>query len=272
VVLGQDPSDAAGASTTDACSPLTNAAEVAGNIAILDRGTCSFVIKVKNAQDAGAIAVLVADNVAGGPPAGLGGADPTITIPSVRITLADGNAIKAQLAGGVNATLGVDLTVRAGADPLGRALIYTPNPVVSGSSVSHWDTSATPNQLMEPAINLDLTLSVMPPQDLSLPLMRDIGWFVDMDNDGVADGSDSCTSSELSRTIHFGANDSGVTNLIFTNGCTQQDYYNLCVADPANHGDLASCVAHTSGVFAGLGFLDPPAQGRVQSAAARYKP
>ncbi len=37
--------------------------------------------KVKNAQVAGAIAVLVADNVAGGPPAGLGGVDPTITIP-----------------------------------------------------------------------------------------------------------------------------------------------------------------------------------------------
>ena len=52
-------------------------------------------MKVKNAQDAGAIGVIVADNVAGSPPAGLGGADPTITIPSVRVTLADGNTLKA---------------------------------------------------------------------------------------------------------------------------------------------------------------------------------
>jgi hypothetical protein len=272
VALALDASNASGPSTTDGCTALTNAAEVSGKIAILDRGTCAFVVKVKNAQDAGAIAVLVADNVAGGPPAGLGGADPTITIPSVRITLADGNTIKAQLAAGVNATLGVDLSVRAGADPLGRALIYTPNPVVPGSSVSHWDTSATPNQLMEPAINLDLSLSVQPPRDLSLPLMRDVGWFADADLDGVDDASDTCASSELSRTIHFGANDSGVTSLIFTNGCTQQDYYNRCLADADTHGDLASCVAHTSNVFSGAGFLEPPQQGKVQSAAARYKP
>ena len=112
-----DAANAAGPSTFDGCTPITNAAAVAGRIALVDRGTCGFVVKVKNAQDAGAIAVLVADNVAGGPPAGLGGADPTITIPSVRITLADGKAIKAQLASGtVNATLGVDPAVRAGAD------------------------------------------------------------------------------------------------------------------------------------------------------------
>ena len=63
----------------------------------MDRGACTFVIKVKNAQDAGAIAVIVADNAAGAPPQGLGGADPTIVIPSARITLAAGNTIKARL-------------------------------------------------------------------------------------------------------------------------------------------------------------------------------
>src|SRR5207245_9592085 len=70
IVQALDPSDAAGASTTDACSPLTNAAAVVGKIALVDRGTCGFIVKVKNAQNAGAIAVVVADNVAGGPPAG----------------------------------------------------------------------------------------------------------------------------------------------------------------------------------------------------------
>ena len=93
----------------DGCTPLTNASAVAGKIALLDRGTCTFVVKVKTAQDAGAIAVIIADNVAGSPPPGLGGADPTITIPSVRITLADGNTLKAA-APPVVGSLGLDLS------------------------------------------------------------------------------------------------------------------------------------------------------------------
>jgi hypothetical protein len=40
-----------------------------GQIALIDRGTCGFVVKVKNAQNAGAVAVVIADNAAGSPPA-----------------------------------------------------------------------------------------------------------------------------------------------------------------------------------------------------------
>ncbi len=174
--------DQADGKTGLACDPLSeaNAAAVAGKIALVDRGVCGFVIKVKNAQNAGAIGVLVADNAAGSPPPGLGGADATITIPSVRITQADGIKIKAGILAAapksLNVKLGVDRTVRAGADPAGRPLLYTPNPYISGSSVSHWDTSASPNQLMEPNINADLTQKVTPPTDLTLPLLQDIGW------------------------------------------------------------------------------------------------
>lgn len=167
-----------------ACSALSalNAAAVSGKIALVDRGVCGFTVKVKAAQDAGALAVLVADNAAGSPPAGLGGADPTITIPSVRITLPDGNALKGALAtrsrlhSGMSANLGLNLAIRSGADALDRALMYTPNPFQGGSSVSHWDTIAFPNQLMEPAINGDLTHEVVPPDDLTFPLLKDIGW------------------------------------------------------------------------------------------------
>ena len=167
-----------------ACNALdaTNALAVNGNIALVDRGTCSFVIKVKNLQNAGAIGVVVADNVAGSPPPGLGGSDATITIPAVRITLDDGNRIKAQLVNrtaisfGVVAQLGLLGTQYAGADPVGRALMYTPNPYQGRSSVSHWDVSAFRNQLMEPAINGDLTHSVIPPEDLTFKLLQDIGW------------------------------------------------------------------------------------------------
>ncbi|MGH7357208.1 MAG: M4 family metallopeptidase [Candidatus Rokuibacteriota bacterium] len=89
--------------TSDACEPLVNA--VAGRIVLVDRGTCGFTVKVQNAQDAGAIGVLVADNV-WGPPDPLGGVSATITIPSVRITLQHGNVIKGELtSGAVNVTM-----------------------------------------------------------------------------------------------------------------------------------------------------------------------
>jgi hypothetical protein len=167
-----------------ACSPLSalNAAAVAGKIALVDRGTCTFNVKAANVQAAGAIGVLVADNAAGSPPAGLGGTDASITIPAVRITLADGNKLKAVLAkrtrahSGMFATIGVDLTRRQGSDLLNHALMYAPNPYASGSSVSHYDTSAFPNLLMEPNINADLTHEVTLPFDLTYQLLRDIGW------------------------------------------------------------------------------------------------
>lgn len=167
------------------CNPFNtlNTAAVNNNIALIDRGGCAFTVKVKNAQNAGAKAVVIADNVAGSPPGGMGGADPTITIPSVRITLADGNTLKSQLRfrsrtrSGVVTALSLNLLIRVGADAGGRALLFTPNPFQGGSSVSHYDTIATPNLLMEPAINADLTHSVTWPQDLTLPLLWDIGWL-----------------------------------------------------------------------------------------------
>jgi hypothetical protein len=166
------------ASPADGCAAI--GAAVSGKIALIDRGPtgspCAFVVKTKNAQDAGAVGVIIADNVSSSSPPGMSGSDPTITIPTVSITLADGNAIKAQLGSGVNGTLLLDASTFAGADQLGHALMFAPNPYVGGSSVSHWDNSAFPNQLMEPSINTDLTHSVTKPQDLTLSLLKDLGW------------------------------------------------------------------------------------------------
>ncbi len=170
--------------STDGCAPLTgaNALAVNNNIALINRGVCGFTVKVKNAQDAGARAVIIADNVAGTPPAGLGGADPTITIPSIRISLADATLLRTALknrsrtASSLVVNLGVNDGQLAGADVDGNVLMYTPNPFQSGSSVSHWDTIATPNLLMEPSINADLPHAVTAPQDLSKELLKDLGW------------------------------------------------------------------------------------------------
>lgn len=168
VVLIQD---AGGTSTTDACEALTNAAAIAGNIALVDRGTCTFVSKAAAIQAAGATAIIIANNAAGA--LAPGGADPTIVIPVVGISLADGNTLKANLGAGVTLTLNQHPTLRAGADNSGRPLMFTPNPFQSGSSVSHWDVSLTPNALMEPAINNNLHDTV----DLTHGAFDDIGWF-----------------------------------------------------------------------------------------------
>jgi len=170
------------AGTGPGCDPFTGAnLGVAGKIAMIDRGTCGFTVKAKNAQNAGAIGVIIVDNVAGSPPPGLGGSDPTVTIPAVRVTQADGVKFRAALAtgsrgGGLNVRIGLDGIGYTGTDSLTRLLMYAPNPFQSGSSVSHYDVTASPNQLMEPAINADLTHSVIPPKDLTFKLLQDIGW------------------------------------------------------------------------------------------------
>ncbi len=82
---------------------------LAGKIAVIDRGNCNFTVKIKNAQIAGAIAVIVVNNVGGNSIIIMGASptDNTITIPAVMITQNDGNAIKSLLAAStvVNADL-----------------------------------------------------------------------------------------------------------------------------------------------------------------------
>ncbi len=160
----------------------TNTLAVRNNIALINRGVCGFAVKAKNAQNAGARGVIIANNVAGSPPPGLGGADPTIVIPTASVTQADGATLRGALAfrsrtrSGVIGLLSVNASQRAGTDATGRVLLFTPNPLQAGSSLSHWDTIAFPNLLMEPAINADLLHSVVPPADLTFPLFQDLGW------------------------------------------------------------------------------------------------
>jgi hypothetical protein len=168
VVLADDGT----APASDACTALINGAEVAGKIAIVDRGDCNFTVKVKACQDAGAMGVIVVDNVTSFPPVGLGGTDPAITIPSVSVTQADGGTLKAQIASGLNVTLATDPALLAGADAQGRVMLFTPNPFQSGSSVSHWDASCMPNLLMEPSVSRALTSGV----DLTRYAFEDLGW------------------------------------------------------------------------------------------------
>jgi minor extracellular serine protease Vpr len=92
-----------GTSLSTACTALP-AGSLAGKIAVISRGACTFSQKIRNAQDAGALAAIVVNNVGGDPTAmGLGGIPNEPTIPAYMVALANRDALIA--ANGQTATI-----------------------------------------------------------------------------------------------------------------------------------------------------------------------
>tara|TARA_R110000787_G_scaffold43892_2_gene107514 strand:- start:97929 stop:100523 length:2595 start_codon:yes stop_codon:yes gene_type:complete len=86
------------ADPNDACDEITNGASLDGKIAILRRGECEFGFKVLAAENEGAIAVIVVNNVPGGTLVMGGGVDGgSVTIPSIMVDQTIGEAIIAEL-------------------------------------------------------------------------------------------------------------------------------------------------------------------------------
>jgi subtilisin family serine protease len=80
---------------SDGCQALVNGILVAGNIALMQRSGCLFTDMVKNAEDAGAIAVLVY-NIAGDPVV-MFGESGLVDIPALMMGQADANLILAEM-------------------------------------------------------------------------------------------------------------------------------------------------------------------------------
>lgn len=119
-------------STTDGCTALVN--DVMDKIALVDRGSCAFITKSFNAQDAGAVAVIVCNN--SDVPLLMGGIDNNndLTIPSIGLSQSQCQEIRA--AGVTNATIrGADNTLCARAKPIELGIqrvdsIYQPSPYI----------------------------------------------------------------------------------------------------------------------------------------------
>ena len=80
-------------SPANGCGAITT--DLTGKIALIDRGVCFFSVKIRNAQAAGAVGVLVVNNVAGDPTAmGTDGTADQPTIPAAMLGKVEGNAIK----------------------------------------------------------------------------------------------------------------------------------------------------------------------------------
>lgn len=92
---------------TDGCQAIQN--NITGKIALIDRGACTFERKALNAQNAGAVGVIVADNQNNQAPPPMGNdnnINTPINIGILSITLAAGNTLKQGMqAGTVNATM-----------------------------------------------------------------------------------------------------------------------------------------------------------------------
>jgi hypothetical protein len=116
--------------TFDACEPIINESEVSGQIAFIQRGTCDFVVKLQNAEDAGAIAAVVFDTEV--EPITMAGPRGVVGIPAVAIGAADGQLLKNELDSGETVEVTLDkndiLDVQEPGDVLGSFSSRGPNP------------------------------------------------------------------------------------------------------------------------------------------------
>lgn len=117
--------DASSSPSSLGCGSLVNGASLAGKIALVRRGNCTFLEKIQLAQNAGAIAVIIMNNTAGEPIA-IGGTDTngTVTIPSVMVSRSTGDLLEAALLNGnVNVTLNPPADGLAGVIVPGKNII-----------------------------------------------------------------------------------------------------------------------------------------------------
>lgn len=106
LVVVEDDNSGSSTDPYDGCDNITNGSSISGKIAVIRRGECNFTVKVLNAQNEGAVAVVIVNDVPMDPIV-MGGNGAQITIPAVMIYQSDGEALIASLLNGdtINATL-----------------------------------------------------------------------------------------------------------------------------------------------------------------------
>jgi hypothetical protein len=171
----------------------------------------------------------------------------------VRITQALGNSMKAILPGLVSVGFTpANPNGLQGADDAGRPRLYMPNPVVGGSSGSHYDTDLAPNALMEPAINDSLFAAIN--LDITPNLLQDTGWKLNNGNAKI-DGCD--TGIDI-------VNDAGIIV-----GANVQATSNLCLSRAVKRGDYQGCMDAYKGRMLASGLITGKQAGKMMACAAQ---
>ena len=108
------------ATELDGCTPLSNAADIAGNVALIIRGGCGFDIKYENAEAAGATGLVVYNDGADPTrinPLVMGGIDPARALTGVMVSSIDGAVFKAALDNGEAVSVLADSSIVANTNP-----------------------------------------------------------------------------------------------------------------------------------------------------------
>ena len=104
----------------DGCAPLANAADVAGNVALVIRGACGFDDKYANAEAAGATAIVVFNDGADPSrvnPIGMGGVDPSRALTGVMVSSTDGTSFMTALGNGETVSVYADANTQSLINP-----------------------------------------------------------------------------------------------------------------------------------------------------------
>jgi MYXO-CTERM domain-containing protein len=234
----------------DGCGRLPS---YTGAIVLFQGGDCPSVQKASLAESAGALAVLISDPEAVAPPSSVEvPADQKamfpVSIPAIGVTLDDADLLAG---GGETATLDADGTRLVGADAQGRMYLYASNPLIEGSSVSHWDPLARPNLTEEPNASYDVSHDMR----MEAALMRDIGWTPFCGN-GQIDQAEQCDNGPANSDTTPGACRTDCTTAHCGDGVV--DPGEGCDDGPAN-SDTVAGACHTTCVapVCGDGIVDP---------------
>jgi cysteine-rich repeat protein len=176
------------------CGELRAPQQAAGRIAFINFSAagCRASETVQLAQNAGALGVLLPFVSSGQLATPFPESAPPSTLPVLVLSEGDGAALHAALQRGtVTANMGGDANQQLGADKKGRMLLFTPDELAAGSSLSHFDPSARPDLLMEPFMSKAAQHDV----DLTLALLRDLGW-TSMCGNGAMDYGEECDAAQ----------------------------------------------------------------------------
>jgi len=139
---------------SEGCNPLVGF--TAGKVALIDRGSCEFGVKVLNAEQAGAVAAVVVNNQGDGVMSmGAGAVGDQVTIASVFIGQGDGDLIKAELDVGVSGVMTRDASTDRDSDHDNGVMIHeyghgVSNRLTDGpNSVFCLNTNVNPEQMGE---------------------------------------------------------------------------------------------------------------------------
>jgi hypothetical protein len=187
------------ANPTDACTQLV--ADVRGAVVLLESGPdCRWqdaLARLAAAGAAGALFVVSAPAMSPAEPLDAYGYGSPAGVRAVTVSAQAGAAINQLLnTTPVTATLGGDASAWLGADAQGRPLLFASQPALRGSSLSHFDSLARPNLLMEAYVQGGSNHDV----DLTLAVLRDIGWARTCGN-GAVDADEQCDLGSLNANI-----------------------------------------------------------------------